>query len=44
MQNNLLEDVAVDKTIGDAELNALRTLNELQLASVGGGIAELVGV
>ena len=44
MDNNLREDVAVEKAIDDAERDALRQLSELQLASIGGGIAELVGV
>ena len=44
MENNLREDIAVEKAAIDAELDVLRQLSELQLAAVGGGIAELVGV
>jgi hypothetical protein len=44
MDNNLREEVAIEKVVIDAERNALLELNDLQLVFVGGGIAELVGV
>ena len=43
MDNNLREDVAIEKAAIDADRDAVRELSEMQLSYVGGGIAELVG-
>ena len=42
MDNNLREDVAVEKAAIDADRDAVRELREMHLSLVGGGIAELV--
>ena len=44
MENNLMESVAIEKTVAASEVPAILELNELSLTYVGGGIAELVGV
>jgi hypothetical protein len=44
MDNNLHESAAIETAVVDAQTKATLALNELQLAYVGGGIAELVGV
>ncbi len=43
MENNLIEAVAIEQTTVQANTDAIRELNDLQLSFVGGGIAELVG-
>ena len=44
MDNNVIETSAVEKTVVRGEKDALIQLSDLELAFVGGGIAELVGV
>jgi len=44
MDNNVIETGAVEKIAVRSEKDALIQLNDLELAFVGGGIAELVGV
>ena len=43
MENNIIEFVTVLHAEGQAESESIKELNELQLALVGGGMAEVVG-
>jgi hypothetical protein len=44
MDNNLVESGAIEQAVATSETAGVMELNELALAFVGGGIAELVGV
>ena len=44
MENNIIEIGVVEKIVARTEQAAVVELSELELAFVGGGIAELVGV
>jgi hypothetical protein len=43
MENHIAETIAIEKVSLEANSEAIRELNDLQLSLVGGGIAELVG-
>jgi len=43
MENHIVETAAIEQTSLQANSDAIRELNDLQLSFVGGGIAELVG-